>query len=117
MDLIAPTRRHLLGTVASLGALPIVSPPAGAAGAQTLAEPPSPPAATTELQVNGQRLALALDPSHRGATEYYGELKVLKGDMAGAKAMLARLDSVCTYGCAEAVELRLWIDHGGDPAA
>ena len=61
--------------------------------------------------------ALALDPGHRGATEYYGELKVLKGDMAGAKAMLARLDSVCTYGCAEAVELRLWIDHGGDPAA
>ena len=63
------------------------------------------------------RQALALDPGHRGATEYYGELKVLKGDMAGAKAMLARLDGVCTYGCAEAVELRLWIDHGGDPAA
>jgi Flp pilus assembly protein TadD len=63
------------------------------------------------------RQALALDPSHRGATEYYGELKVLKGDMAGAKAMLAKLDAVCTYGCAEAVELRLWIDHGGDPAA
>ena len=63
------------------------------------------------------RQALAIDPNHRGATEYYGELKVLKGDMAGAKAMLARLDRVCTYGCAEAVELRLWIDHGGDPAA
>jgi len=63
------------------------------------------------------RQALAIDPNHRGATEYYGELKVLKGDVAGAKAMLARLDRVCTYGCAEAVELRLWIDHGGDPAA
>jgi tetratricopeptide (TPR) repeat protein len=63
------------------------------------------------------RQALAIDPSHRGATEYYGELKVLKGDVAGARAMLAKLDSVCTYGCAEAVELRLWIDHGGDPAA
>ena len=63
------------------------------------------------------RQALAIDPDHRGATEYYGELKVLKGDMPGAKAMLARLDRVCTYGCAEAVELRLWIDHGGDPAA
>ena len=61
--------------------------------------------------------ALALDPSHRGATEYYGELKVLKGDMSGARAMLARLDATCTYGCAEAVELKLWIDHGGDPAA
>jgi tetratricopeptide (TPR) repeat protein len=61
--------------------------------------------------------ALALDPAHRGATEYYGELKVLKGDVAGAKAMLARLDAACTYGCAEAEELRRWIDHGGDPAA
>jgi tetratricopeptide (TPR) repeat protein len=63
------------------------------------------------------RQALAIDPNHRGATEYYGELMVLKGDVAGAKAMLARLDRVCAYGCAEAVELRLWIDHGGDPAA
>jgi tetratricopeptide (TPR) repeat protein len=63
------------------------------------------------------RQALAIDPNHRGATEYYGELKVLKGDMAGARAMLAKLDAVCTFGCAEAEELRLWIDHGGDPAA
>jgi Flp pilus assembly protein TadD len=63
------------------------------------------------------RQALAMAPQHRGATEYYGELKVLKGDMTGARAMLATLDSVCTFGCAEAEELRLWIDHGGDPAA
>ncbi|HEY3798841.1 MAG TPA: tetratricopeptide repeat protein [Caulobacteraceae bacterium] len=61
--------------------------------------------------------ALAIDPNHRGATEYYGELKVLKGDMAGARTMLARLDAACTYGCAEAEELRLWIDRGGDPAS
>jgi tetratricopeptide (TPR) repeat protein len=61
--------------------------------------------------------ALAIDPNHRGATEYYGELKVLQGDMAGAKVMLARLDRACTFGCAEAEELRLWIDRGGDPAS
>jgi tetratricopeptide (TPR) repeat protein len=61
--------------------------------------------------------ALAIDPHHRGATEYYGELKVLKGDIVGAKALLARLDAVCTFGCAEAEELRLWIDHRGEPAA
>jgi tetratricopeptide (TPR) repeat protein len=61
--------------------------------------------------------ALKIDPNHRGATEYYGELKVLKGDIAGARAMLARLDNACTFGCAEAEELRLWIDRGGDPAA
>ena len=63
------------------------------------------------------RQALAIDPNHRGATEYYGELKVLKGDMAGAKLMLARLDGACSFGCAEAEELRRWIDHGGDPAS
>ena len=59
--------------------------------------------------------ALAISPAHRGATEYYGELKVLEGDMAGARAMLARLDAACAFGCAEAEELRLWIEHGGDP--
>ena len=59
--------------------------------------------------------ALALAPDHVGATEYYGELKVVLGDMAGAKAMLAKLDRVCTFGCAEAEELRRWIDAGGEP--
>jgi Flp pilus assembly protein TadD len=61
--------------------------------------------------------ALAMNPNHRGATEYYGELKVLEGDMSTARALLAKLDTACTFGCAEAEELRLWIDHGGDPAA
>lgn len=61
------------------------------------------------------RQALAIAPDHRGATEYYGELKVERGDMAGARTMLAKLETVCAYGCAEAEELRRWIDHGGDP--
>lgn len=63
------------------------------------------------------RQALAVAPAHRGATEYYGELKVERGDVAGARLMLAQLDAVCAYGCAEAEELRRWIDHGGDPQA
>jgi hypothetical protein len=29
--------------------------------------------------------------------------------------MLAKLDTACAYGCAEAEELRRWIDHRGDP--
>jgi Tfp pilus assembly protein PilF len=61
------------------------------------------------------RQALAIAPQHRGATEYYGELKVERGDAAGARLMLVRLDAICAYGCAEAEELRRWIDHGGDP--
>jgi len=63
------------------------------------------------------KAALAIAPSHRGATEYYGELKVIRGDLAGARAMLARLDGQCAFGCAEAEDLRRWIDHGGDPAS
>ena len=59
--------------------------------------------------------ALALAPNHRGATEYYGELKVERGDRVGAQAMLAKLDRICAYGCAEAEELRRWIDAGGEP--
>jgi Flp pilus assembly protein TadD len=61
------------------------------------------------------RQALAIAPKHRGATEYYGELKVERGDLPGARKMLASLDAICAYGCAEAEELRLWIDRGGDP--
>lgn len=61
------------------------------------------------------RQALAIAPAHRGATEYYGELKVERGDMAGARLMLAALDRTCAYGCAEAEELRRWIDAGGEP--
>lgn len=61
------------------------------------------------------RQALAIAPNHRGATEYYGELKVERGDMPGARLMLAHLETACAYGCAEAEELRRWIDHGGDP--
>ncbi len=57
----------------------------------------------------------ALDPDHVGATEYYGELKVERGDMAGARQMLARLDTLCTYGCVEQDDLNRWIVAGHDP--
>lgn len=61
------------------------------------------------------KAALAIAPEHRGATEYYGELKVLRGDLDGAKVMLARLEKQCVYGCPEVEELRRWIDAGGQP--
>ncbi|MDB5699336.1 MAG: hypothetical protein JWN69_2140 [Alphaproteobacteria bacterium] len=61
------------------------------------------------------RAALAAAPGHRGATEYYGELMVERGDSKGAKRMLASLDASCTFGCAEADELRRWVEAGAAP--
>ena len=58
------------------------------------------------------REALAIAPNHRGATEYYGELKVERGDIKGAKLMLAKLDGLCSFGCVDAEVLRQWIAKG-----
>ncbi|MDP3674173.1 MAG: tetratricopeptide repeat protein [Novosphingobium sp.] len=61
--------------------------------------------------------ALAVAPEHRGALEYYGELKLELGDLAGAKAHLARLDRICGFGCQQADELRKWISESGRSAS
>lgn len=53
--------------------------------------------------------ALAAAPEHKGATEYLGELKVEQGKLDEAKRLLARLEGICAFGCAEAEELRRWI--------
>lgn len=53
--------------------------------------------------------ALEVAPDHLGALEYYGELKVERGDLDGARAHLARLEQLCAFGCHEAEELRKWI--------
>ena len=63
------------------------------------------------------RQALRAAPNHKGATEYFGELMVERGDLAGARKMLARLDAICAFGCAEADELRRWIDAKRAPAS
>jgi tetratricopeptide (TPR) repeat protein len=62
------------------------------------------------------RAALAAAPRHKAASEYYGELMVERGDKAGAGKMLASLEASCAFGCAEADELRRWIDAGHAPA-
>ena len=42
--------------------------------------------------------ALKIDPNHRGALEYYGELKLMNNDLPGAEALLTRLDKACFLG-------------------
>ena len=61
--------------------------------------------------------ALAVAPGHRGALEYYGELKLELGDLAGARAHLARLDRICGFGCYQADELRQWIAESSRSAS
>jgi tetratricopeptide (TPR) repeat protein len=53
--------------------------------------------------------ALAIDPNHLGANEYLGELYIQMGDLGRARRQLARLDSLCAYGCAQREELARWI--------
>lgn len=50
--------------------------------------------------------ALFLDPDHKGAHEYAGELRLLLGDLAGAEKHLAELDRICLFGCEEYDELK-----------
>lgn len=61
--------------------------------------------------------ALTIAPQHRGALEYYGELKLERGNVAGAKAHLAKLETLCGYGCHEADELRRWIKDAATSAS
>jgi tetratricopeptide (TPR) repeat protein len=55
--------------------------------------------------------AMALDvaPNHKGANEYLGELYVETGEIDKAKAQLAKLETICSFGCIEENELRGWI--------
>ena len=55
--------------------------------------------------------ALEIDPKHRQAMEYYGELYLMKGDLAGAEAMLKRLDRACFFGCEELRDLKKAIER------
>lgn len=50
--------------------------------------------------------ALAIDPEHRGANEYLGELYLQTGNLAKAKERLEILDDACIFGCEEFDDLK-----------
>ena len=54
--------------------------------------------------------ALDLDPKHKGALEYQGELFLMLGDKAAAEDNLEKLDKICWLGCDELDELRAAIE-------
>lgn len=55
--------------------------------------------------------ALKLDPMHRGALEYDGELALMTGDLARAERHLATLQRACAGSCEELTDLRREIDR------
>ncbi len=50
--------------------------------------------------------ALGIDPKHIGAHEYVGEAYLQLDRLPEAEQHLARLDSLCTFGCAEYRDLK-----------
>jgi Flp pilus assembly protein TadD len=50
--------------------------------------------------------ALRINPRHRGALEYSGELYLQTGDLAKAEQRLVALDKACTFGCEEFSDLK-----------
>jgi Flp pilus assembly protein TadD len=58
--------------------------------------------------------ALELDPDHKGALEYQGELFLMMGEKAAAEANLVRLSELCPRGCEEHEELQAAIERFKD---
>lgn len=54
--------------------------------------------------------ALRIEPKHRGALEYSGELYLMTNDLAKAEQRLAALDKACLLPCTEFTLLKKAID-------
>jgi Flp pilus assembly protein TadD len=50
--------------------------------------------------------ALSIDPKHRGANEYLGELYLQTDELAKARERLKKLDDICYFGCDEYNDLK-----------
>ena len=57
------------------------------------------------------KIALELDPRHRGVREYIGELYLKKNELEKAKEHLKHLDSICFFGCEEYDDLKETIEN------
>jgi Flp pilus assembly protein TadD len=50
--------------------------------------------------------ALRIDPKHKGALEYSGELYLMMGNLPAAEQRLAALDKACFLPCSEHADLK-----------
>lgn len=55
--------------------------------------------------------ALRIDPHHRNALEYSGELYLMKGDLPKAQARLATLATECNASCEQHADLKAAIER------
>ena len=55
--------------------------------------------------------ALRINPKHRGALEYSGELALIVGDLPKAEQRLATLDKACLFPCAEYTDLKSAVER------
>jgi tetratricopeptide (TPR) repeat protein len=55
--------------------------------------------------------ALRIDPKHRGALEYSGELYLMQGNLPKAEERLAALDKICFFPCEEYTDLKQAVDR------
>jgi Flp pilus assembly protein TadD len=55
--------------------------------------------------------ALRIDPKHRGALEYSGELYLMTGNLAKAEQRLATLDKACFMPCEEYADLKKAVER------
>jgi tetratricopeptide (TPR) repeat protein len=60
--------------------------------------------------------ALAIEPNHKGALEYMGELYVELGQKDTAMDLLAKLRNLCPRGCSELAQLQGFIDGASETA-
>ncbi|MCB2107526.1 MAG: tetratricopeptide repeat protein [Rhodobacteraceae bacterium] len=72
--------------------------------------------ATDEAMANYNK-ALSIDPEHKGALEYQGELFLILGDAGSAEANLAKLVKVCDRSCEERDTLQAAIERFKDGKA
>ena len=59
-----------------------------------------------EASLANYKTALKIDPTHKDAHEYIGELYLRMDDLANAEKHLKRLDSLCFFGCEQFDELK-----------
>ena len=64
-----------------------------------------------EIALENYLKALKIDPEHRGANEYLGELYLQLGQPDKAEERLAVLDKECFFGCEEYDELKQAIEE------